>query len=221
MRIISNDGSLKSWAKKVEAEITAYTDEWFWPVDDKHKIFEQAKMIFVNRNLNYFHLDNMVATLCEGDEYNPGLPVTRNFCGFSRTLTRDTGPFGRMCVWNLQASMELLPHVDAFDYHFNIVRNIFIVSEHSSDEIKININGQDIKFSQGTLFQFSPATEKHAFKNSSDVPFYFLGYDFWVPNKLSENLSKFKNLETLFDDPNRKIHYDHPKTKKHKYISKH
>jgi hypothetical protein len=221
MRIISNDGSLKNWAKKIESEILSYSKEWFWPVDDKHKIFEQAKMIFINRNLNYFHLDNMITAVCEGDEYNSELNVARKFCGYSRTLTGDTGPFGRMCVWNLQASKELLPHVDAFDYHFNIVRNIFIISGRSNDKVQININGQDIKFDQGTMFQFSPATERHAFKNTSDDPFYFLGYDFWIPAKLAEHMKRITSVESLINDHDRLTLYGRPKENNFKYISKH
>lgn len=223
MRIISNDDSLVPWAKKIESEILSYSDDWYWPFNDKHQIFEQAKMIFVNKNLNYFHLDNMIAALCEGDEYNESLRITRNFCGYSRTLTGDTTPFGRMCVWHLPPGKELLPHFDLLEYHFNIIRNIFIVSDHSSDEDSINIDGQEVEFSQGTLFQFSPATEQHSFKNSSTRPFYFLGYDFWLPDKLSEHLSKFDNLESLFDDHNRHTQYGTPKSKtnKQKYISNH
>lgn len=221
MRIISNDGSLAHWAKMIESEISSYGDDWWWPMDEKHQVFEQAKMIFVNRNLNYFHLDNMIAALCEGDEFNPALPITRNFCGYSRTLTGDTGPFGRMCVWNLPTGKELLPHFDSFEYHFKIIRNIFIVSDHSSRVNTFNINDEDVEFAQGTLFQFSPAVEKHTFKNSSDVPFYFLGYDFWVPEKLSESLSKFDNLEELFNDHDRHTQYGTPKRKKLKYMSRH
>lgn len=220
MNIISSNETLKNWAKLVKTEILNYSDEWFWPVDDKHKIFEQAKMIFVNRNLNYFHIDNMVAAVCEGDEFNSKLTTTRKFCGWSRTLTGDTGPFGRMCVWNLQASKELLPHVDAFDYHFNIVRNIFIVSENTNDQVKININGLDVKFEQGTFFQFSPATEKHAFKNASDEPFYFLGFDFWIPNKLNDLMKKI-NVVDLINDQQRLNTLGQPKRNKVKYISKH
>jgi hypothetical protein len=221
MRIISNDGSLVNWAQRVEAEILAYPDEWFWPVDDKHQIFEEAKMIFVNRNLNYFHLDNMVAAVCEGDDYNPNLLTTRKFCGYSRVLTGNPGPFGRMCVWNLQSNKELLPHVDAFAYHFRIVRNIFIISKHTNDKVSININNKEVEFDQGTLFQFSPATELHAFKNTSDEPFYFLGYDFWIIDKLRAALNTTENLIELMDDEKRLVTYGRPKINKYKYISRH
>jgi hypothetical protein len=221
MRIISNDGSLAEWAQRVEAEILAYPDEWFWPKDDKHKIFEEANMIFVNRNLNYFHLDNMVTAVCEGDEFNPNLVTTRKFCGYSRTLTGNRGPYGRMCVWNLQSNKELLPHVDAYAYHFRIVRNIFVVSKRTNDKVSININNQEVEFDQGTLFQFSPATEMHAFKNTSDEPFYFLGYDFWIIDKFSTALNSTSNILELMNDIDRLTTYDYPKTKKNKYISKH
>jgi hypothetical protein len=221
MRMISNDGSLSDWAKKIEAEILAYSGEWFWPRDANHQIFEQAKMIFMNRNLNYFHVGNMVAAVCEGDEYNPNLAMTRKFCGYSRTLTGDTGPYGRMCTWNLQADKALLPHVDAYKYHFNIIRNIFIVSDHNSNDITININDHDVEFKQGTLFQFSPATERHAFVNTSNVPFYFLGYDFWIPEKLQNLMKDTESIANLMSDHDRLTKIERPKLTNCKYISVH
>ena len=221
MHMISNDGSLSGWAKKIEAEILAYPRDWFWPRDANHKIFEQAKMIFMNRNLNYFHVGNMVAAVCEGDEYNPNLVMTRKFCGYSRTLSGDTGPFGRMCTWNLQANKALLPHVDAYKYHFNIVRNIFIVSENNGSEVTININDENVEVKQGTLFQFSPATERHAFVNTSSVPFYFLGYDFWIPGKLKELMKDSKSIAALMNNQERLTKFDNPKGTNHKYISEH
>jgi hypothetical protein len=126
-----------------------------------------------------------------------------------------------MCVWNIPPGKELLPHVDSLEYHFKIIRNIFIVSDHSSSVNTITINDKDVEFAQGTLFQFSPSIEKHAFKNSSGSPFYFLGYDFWIPAELSENLSKFDNLEELFNDNDRHTQYGTPKRKKQKYMSRH
>ena len=89
-----------------------------------------------------------------------------------------------MCIWNIPPKAELLLHRDSFRYHNNIIRNIFIISKHNNDNSHIEIDGNSVLYDQGTLFQFNPATESHSFKNDSDDSWYFLGFDYWIPENL-------------------------------------
>jgi hypothetical protein len=190
------------WAKLVFNEVVASQDSWWRPVTDKHQIFEQAYMKFVNRNLNYYNFKNMLLSLIEGYEFNKTLPKTLEFCEYVRTLTNDRGPFGRMCVWNIPPRAELLLHKDAFQYHHMIVRNIFILSQHNNNNSEIKIQETSVNYSQGTLFQFSPAIEAHSFKNNSDHSWYFLGFDYWIPEKLFDSLTNTE-LGEIFNDSTR------------------
>lgn len=190
------------WAKIVHEEILNSSENWWRPVDSNHQIFEQALMKFINRNLNYYNYENMVLSLLEGYQYNKELPKTLEFCEFARLLTLDKGPFGRMCVWHLPPGAELLPHVDNFKYHNMIIRNIFIVSDHNNSNSFIKIQGKDVEYGQGTLFQFRPAREEHSFKNNSDRIMYFLGFDYWIPELLFLSL-KHENLLDTFRNETR------------------
>jgi Aspartyl/Asparaginyl beta-hydroxylase len=197
MKIITN--SETAWSNIILNEITK-DDDWWRPVADNHQIFEQCYMKFVNGNLNYYSFRNMLLALIEGYEFNNTLPRTLEFCNYVRTLTMDQGPFGRMCVWNIPPRAELLLHKDSFRYHHNIIRNIFIISDHDTNNARIEINKDLVEFNQGTLFQFNPARESHSFKNNSDDTWYFLGFDFWIPNMLLDSYNRV-NLTELFNDP--------------------
>lgn len=193
MKMITN--SEVTWAKTLLTEVTS-DDSWWRPVSKTHQIFEQCYMKFVNRNLNYFNFENMLLTMLEGYQFNKTLPKTLEFCEYVRKLTGDLGPFGRMCVWNIPPRAELLLHKDSFKYHYMIIRNIFILSEHNNDNSHIEIREKSVDYDQGTLFQFSPALESHSFKNNSDDPWYFLGFDYWVPERLFNSL-KEANLKEM------------------------
>ena len=197
MKIITNTES--DWPNILLSEITS-DGAWWRPVSDKHQIFEQCYMKFVNGNLNYFNFENMLLSLLEGYKYNPTLPNTLKFCEYVRTLTGDRGPFGRMCVWNVPPRAELLLHRDSFRYHNYITRNIFVISKHNNLNSRIQINNDIIDYDQGTLFQFSPAREQHSFKNNSDEPWYFLGFDYWKPSSLLYLLRTI-DLTSIFNDP--------------------
>lgn len=190
--MITNSTNLEiDWAVAIEAEIlNDEKNEWWWPKSNEHDIFEAAYMKFLNGNLNYFHFGNMVASVLEGDRFNENFPKTLEFCNYSRSLTGDTGPYGRMCVWKLPPKKYLKLHLDDFTYHKQIVRNIFVVSNHNSGNSKIIINQRSIPFTQGTLFQFYPAVEYHAFFNATNTDFYFLGYDFWIPECLEKSIKE-------------------------------
>jgi hypothetical protein len=194
--------------------------EYFWPKSDIHTIFEQAYMKFLNGNLNYFNFPNMIAhALIDGNTFNEAFPKTIDFCERVRTITGNTGPFGRMCVWNLPPGKRLLPHVDNFDYHRQIVRNIFIVSENINDTLEIRIRNTKVKIDKGTLFQFFPARQLHTFINKSENPFYFLGFDYWYEDNLAKESTKF-DLESIVADPERYSSYGFSGSKC-KYMSEH
>ena len=194
--------SEKLWAETLLNEISNNGQEWWWPVSDKHQVFEQALMQFVNGNLNYFNFENMLLSVVEGYRFNRYLPKTLEFCEYVRTLTNDRGPFGRMCVWQIPPRAELLPHKDSFKYHVMIVRNIFVISKHNNSNSIIDIAGTVVNYDQGTLFQFHPGAEEHSFKNNSDEPWYFLGFDYWNPKMLFHCL-KTTDLISTFNNKTR------------------
>lgn len=174
-----------------------------WPATEpKHKTFEQAYMKFLNGNLNYYHFPNMVAHSQEQDGWNQNFPETIKFCEDLRKITGNRGPFGRMCVWDLPPGKRLLPHVDNFEYHRHIVRNIFVVSPNLEEQTKIVIQDKVVVPKQGTLFQFQPHKENHEFANYSDQHFYFLGFDYWIMDKLTEAKNRI-NIDNAIGDPDR------------------
>jgi hypothetical protein len=190
------------WAQILHTEIANNGQSWWNPTNPHNQVFEQTHMQFVNRNISAYRFENMLLCLQEGYEWNPHLTKTLQFCEYTRTLTKDKGPYGRMVVWKLPARCELLAHKDVFEYHYHIVRNIFIVSDHCSHNAEIGIDDRKVDFEQGTLFQFYPATETHSFKNNSDRDFYFLGFDYWNPYLL-DLAYKHRDLETLRNHPDR------------------
>lgn len=76
MKVINRE--LQNWAHIITDEIAADEGkgEYFWPKSKSHEIFEQAYMKFINRNLNYFHLENMIRQTTEGNEFNPAFAKT-------------------------------------------------------------------------------------------------------------------------------------------------
>lgn len=175
-------------------------DEEHWPADvPKHQVFEQAFMKFLNGNLNYYHFPNMVAHSVEQDGWNRAFPKSIEFCRNLKRVTGNRGPMGRMCVWDLPPGRRLLPHVDNFEYHRHIIRNIFVVSPGLEDRTSIVINNQEVNTRQGTLFQFRPNNEMHEFINQSDEHFYFLGFDYWIVDFLQQALARVDVVEVIRD----------------------
>lgn len=221
MKIIKTD--LTNWADIIQQEIVSDDKhDWFWPKSNEHQIFEQSFMKFVNRNLNYFYFENMVAHSTEPLEYNPHFTRTLEFCRLTRTFSDPehySSPFGRMCVWKLPPNCKLLAHKDNYFYHRFITRNIFIVSDNSSGKMKINIDAEPAPADKGTLFQFYPDIELHEFINSGGTPFYFLGFDFWN-TRLLQVLKNVIDTKAVIADPKRLSGYGGKGTK-FKYISAH
>jgi hypothetical protein len=196
--------NLLEWADKIKEEIDNDTSSYFHPVSKKHKIFEQAYMKFVNRNLNYFDYRNMIANaLREEPEFHLGLKKTLEFCNYVKKITgKEDAPFGRMCVWSVPPNHTILPHTDNFTYHTLIDRYIFFVSKHPTDSIIVNINEVRVKSDTGVLFEFSPAFDKHEFVNKSSDRLYFLGFDIWKKDRLAK-FSKNMDLDKILENPNR------------------
>lgn len=202
MKFIADN--LQYWSDIIQTEIDndEKTHDWYWPKSGKHEIFEQSWMKFVNRNLNYFSFESIIAAVKEGYEFNPAFSRTLTFCRYVRGLSpvHEKSPFGRMCVWQLPPGKQLLPHKDNYMYHRFITRNIFIISDNTDNLTTIEIDKQPTPCQKGTLWQFHPDTELHSFCNNGDKPFYFLGFDFWDERRLAA-LESLIDYEKLANDP--------------------
>ena len=178
---------LAEWANQIKEEILAdESNDWYWPNKSDNKIFDQAYMKFVNRNLNYYYFPNMVYLAYNREQqFNPNLKVTLEFCKYARSFNNNQGPFGRMCIWRLPPKTQLLPHRDNFKYHNHIVRNIFIISDNTENLFRVKIKEEPVPCVKGTFFQFHPYTDIHEFINESEESMYFLGFDYWYLDKLS------------------------------------
>lgn len=193
--ILNDIDKNKYWHPKINEEK--------WPTNEpKHNTFEQAYMKFLNGNLNYYHFPNMVVAAREENNWNESFPKSIEFCNAARTITGNKGPLGRMCVWDLPPGKRLLPHTDDFEYHRHIVRNIFVVSPNIEDKTQILIKNKKMPTKQGTFFQFLPHSEEHEFVNNSDEHFYFLGYDYWILQKLQEAEQRV-NIADVANDKDR------------------
>jgi len=178
---------LSDWADRIKEEILAdESNEWYWPDNSDNKIFDQAYMKFVNRNLNYYYFPNMLYLAHNREhQFNPSFNVTLDFCNHARSFNNNLGPFGRMCIWKLPPKTQLLPHRDDFKYHDHIARNIFVISDNPENLFRVIIKEEPVPCVKGTFFQFHPYTDIHEFINESEESMYFLGFDYWYLDKLS------------------------------------
>ncbi len=191
----------RNWAEIVLHEIlTDSLNSWYHPKGpvgggDGVGDFDYGRMKFVNRNLNYYFPENMISMALKNQyEYNFKYEKTLEFCNFLRPFLHEQGPFGRMCIWKLPPKGYLLPHVDNWPYHRQIRRYIFCVSAHDNTQATIKIDDVAIPVTQGLLFQFNPAYEKHEFVNHIDSEWYFLGFDYWDESKL-QSFAQEKNID--------------------------
>lgn len=184
------------WAKQLNKEIEDDPSDWFHPKGNVNGgpgpgDFDLGRMRFINRNINYFYFDNVLSMALNNNYiYNPKYPKMLNFCNSIRALLNEEGPFGRMCIWKMIPKGYLLPHIDNWEYHRQIRRYIFCISNHQHDDASIKINNVSIEVKQGLLFQFNPAIEMHEFINHTDRNWYFLGFDFWDINNLKQSAIK-------------------------------
>ncbi len=174
-------------ARELQEEILLDShNSWFHP-RGPFGHFDGAYMKFINRNLNYFSLDTMISHAHElSPEYNTNLKKTRQFCEDIRVSINEPGPFGRMCFWKIPPRAAILRHWDNWPYHRSITRYILCISAES-EKANIIIDDRPLPFSvvQGTLFNFYPARQYHSFTNNTDNDWYFLGFDYWVVDKLA------------------------------------
>lgn len=193
---------LVEWADRIKEEILADEDNgWYWPNNSDNKIFDQAYMKFVNRNLNYYYFPNMLYLAYHREhQFNPSFKVTLDFCNYAREFNNNLGPFGRMCIWKLPPKTRLLPHRDNFKYHRHIVRNIFVISDNTENLFRVNIKEEPVPCVKGTLFQFQPHADIHEFINESEESMYFLGFDYWYLDKLSAAAHSL-NIESISIEP--------------------
>lgn len=214
--------NLRASAEIINEELKNDSSPFFHPVAKGHKIFQQAYMKFVNRNLNYFNCENMIVTALkeEKQDFNLNLKKTLQFCNYVKKIEgKENAPFGRMCVWMVPPKHRILPHIDNFEYHSLIDRYIFFVSEHPAGSIIVNINNERARSEKGTLFKFSPHVDLHEFHNTTDHLLYFLGFDIWNVDKLNQAAEKV-NFEKIMSNPDRYNKFGHAGTKC-KYISEH
>jgi len=184
------------WAKQLHQEIVDDNSDWFHPkgtIFDENDVgdFDYGRMRFINRNLNYFYFDNMLSHAVKNEfDFNTKYPKFLEFCEIMRNLNNETGPYGRMCIWKLQARSYLIPHRDNWEYHRHITRYIFCISDHHGSDVLIKICDKEIPVTPGLVFNFFPATDLHEFVNNTDRDFYFLGWDYWQPDKLNSAIER-------------------------------
>ena len=158
--------------------------EWWTPKSDMHTIFEQARMKFVNGNLNYLDLRNMVVHAQDKDPYwNPAFTRTREVCSGLKWDLQEKGPLGRMCVWCIPAGSRIEPHTDNYDYHRMISRWILFLNQ-SQETTQVIFDGVLQPADRGNLLRLQPFYQKHYFVNNSNAPWYFFAFDTWDPHKL-------------------------------------
>jgi hypothetical protein len=108
----------------------------------------------------------------------------------AREFNKETGPFGRMIVWDCPPGSKISAHVDTLPYQVGVTRYIYTATKQSSPDISIKINNQDIPLQSGMMFAFH-ADDMHEFTNHSNDYWYFLGIDYWIPEKLQEGIDKY------------------------------
>lgn len=166
---------------------------WWVPksYDNSHTIFERAYMKFVNGNLNYADLANMVIHANDDDPYwNAAFPKTKQFCLAVKSLLGERGPLGRMCLWKMPPGMFLEPHTDNYKYHRVIRRWIYFLNQEPPG-VSVKFNDVDMPCRTGTLLELQPAEEKHSFANHSEEDWYFLAFDTWDVEQLRMLSQKF------------------------------
>lgn len=160
--------------------------EWWLPKSDMHTIFEQARMKFVNGNLNYFDLRNMVVHAQDKSPYwNPAFARTREVCSGLKHSLQEYGPVGRMCVWCVPPRSRIEPHTDNYDYHRMVSRWILFLT-HSSADTQVFFDKEVQPSETGNVVRLQPFYQRHSFENHSDKPWYFFAFDTWDPQKLKK-----------------------------------
>ncbi len=177
--------------------------EWWIPRSDSHTIFEQARLKFVNGNLNYIDLRNMVIHAKDKTPYwNPAFAKTRVVCDVLRRRLGESGPLGRMCIWCVPPRSRIEPHTDNYDYHRMISRWILFLTSNSDTKAIFDNSAQPTD--NATILKLQPFYQKHEFANNSDKPWYFFAFDTWDPQKLTQLV---RPDDSLYEKDPRRVVY--------------
>lgn len=215
---IFNVHHFPEWADEIANEIVnakkvdpVWHDPSGWRVDEagsysrdkKYEnnkgVFDDVKLHFVNRNFNIIYEESTVQLALSGYEYNPLFEKSKQLFEIAREFNHETGPFGRMIVWDVPPRGHILKHVDNLPYQTNVTRYIFTASRQSTPDIGIRINEYEVDAKPGMMFAFH-AEDAHEFINYSDDYWYFLGIDYWIPEKLENAIKKYKiTKDTILD----------------------
>ena len=205
---IFNVYQFPEWAETIAKEIETAKQldpEWHlatnWRVDDKgvrtadpsnttKGVFDDVRLHFVNRNFNILYEESTIQLALNGYEFNPLFTKSLELFEIAREFNKETGPFGRMIVWDCPPRSKISAHVDTLPYQTNVTRYIFTASKQSSPDISININNYEIPVESGMMFAFH-AEDMHEFTNHSNDYWYFLGIDYWIPKKLRLGMDKY------------------------------
>ena len=175
------------------------------PPGNNHQIFDKALMKFLNGNLYYPDLRNMVIHANDADPYwNPNLPVHIDFCKKAREFLGEQGPLGRMCLWKIVPGHYIAPHTDNYYYHRCIKRWIYFLN--LDDQVTdVTFANQKQRSNAGTLLELQPFHEKHAFYNNSQEDWYFVVFDTWDMHMLTNLTDPVKDA-AYAKDPARTIY---------------
>lgn len=184
---------------------------WWHPKSlpsNDHKIFDRALMKFLNGNLNYSDLKNVVIHANDPDPYwNAAYPNTIQLCRDFKALLNEPGPFGRMCLWKIVPGHDIALHTDNFRYHGHITRWVYFLNLNDS-VTEVTFAGERIRSSAGYLVELQPKLEAHFFKNNSDQDWYFLVFDTWDVEALKA-LTPEDGYKDYQKDPRRLVYVSH------------
>jgi hypothetical protein len=160
------------------------------PSNTTRGVFDDVRLHFINRNFNIVYEESTIHLALSGYEYNPLFVKSLELFELAREFNKETGPFGRMIVWDCPPGSKISAHVDTLPYQTNVTRYIFTASKQRSPDITIKINNKEVELNSGMMFAFH-AEDMHEFTNHSDDYSYFLGIDYWIPKKLQEGIEKY------------------------------
>jgi len=163
------------------------------PNNKSRGVFDDVRLHFVNRNFNILYLESTVhLALTQDYEWNPMFTKSRELFEYARQFNGETGPFGRMIVWSVPPGGKIDAHTDELPYQSCVTRYIYTATKQATPDISVRIQDYEVPLQPGTMFGFD-AEDLHEFTNNTNDYWYFLGIDYWIPEKLAE-ISKELNI---------------------------
>ena len=118
-----------------------------WRVDDNGKrttdpsnttrgVFDDVRLHFINRNFNIVYEESTIHLALSGYEYNPLFVKSLELFELAREFNKETGPFGRMIVWDCPPGSKISAHVDTLPYQTNVTRKKFTASKQTNPKKK-------------------------------------------------------------------------------------